>query len=973
MRYSVPVQTWRFWPLALFLLLYGASGLDAQVSDPAAVRAMVEKYRKDPRGPYRDIRWFCNDGSTRPARDPCPDKPGNQRARYRDEVLALAKKEGIFLGQILATTPHAEFWGDGGLRSRFRQYQLEQYLRLNDDGWVLRRAQYYRGAIQTEDENAWGQAFFRWLLGDEERLRRHYFLIRQGARDIPHAADNNLAQRVRAVSKDISDAYAPFLDLRVKIHGMPDESDIQRVREFRQRHRDRIPAEVLPQIEQLIGDMTRQYQPFKVEDLQPLRRRLPRQSAAAAVVDSFSSAWPRAADPAAKCDLISRQALALRQSLTDPLSGDARLAALDISLRLEDLLLREHSRWSPKGLGASMDQGICLARAAAAFGFLELWEWEELEPRLAQPAGSSILLSEWAAFSEALRDAVEWGAGMVRAQYRVLLAQWSAFEPLANGFFDDRIRASVLLPLGQVAGQIGDAWSEAAGQSHAVLNIPGQSAIRGLNPGYAMGELVVVSDHPESVTVHPDKIYVFHHPPEDLKPVAGIATVTEGNLVSHVQLLARNLGIPNARIAPDHLQALRAWEGRKVFYAVTREGTVIMKPAEAMEPWEQAYFEVKQRGEEKIRVPVERLRLDDPRILDMRELDATASGVICGPKAANLAQLKRMFPDNVVEGLVLPFALFRQNMEQPLPAGGGTYWSRLESIYDRADARRLAGIPEAEIEAGILLGLDSLRSLIRTMPFRPGFRQELEQAFLRVFGQPIGGIPVFVRSDTNMEDLKDFTGAGLNLTVFNVLDSARIFQGIRDVWASPYAERSFRWRQHYLENPEHVYPSILIIPSVPADHSGVLITKGIYDGDDAATTVAFNRGVGGAVDGQAAETWWLGPSGTARLLAPAREPEALRIPPAGGSRRETVTLEARMLSATDLAALHTLSAEVRERYPQVPGVGTDGPFDVELGFRDGRIWLFQVRPFVENRQAAASELLERLAPPKPTDRPIPLD
>ena len=42
-----------------------------------------------------------------------------------------------------------------------------------------------------------------------------------------------------------------------------------------------------------------------------------------------------------------------------------------------------------------------------------------------------------------------------------------------------------------------------------------------------------------------------------MKPVAGIASVSEGNLVSHVQLLARNLGIPNAVLSPRALRGAR--------------------------------------------------------------------------------------------------------------------------------------------------------------------------------------------------------------------------------------------------------------------------------------------------------------------------------------------------------------------------------------------------------------------------------
>ncbi|HBT09029.1 MAG TPA: hypothetical protein DEB18_05655, partial [Leeuwenhoekiella sp.] len=59
-------------------------------------------------------------------------------------------------------------------------------------------------------------------------------------------------------------------------------------------------------------------------------------------------------------------------------------------------------------------------------------------------------------------------------------------------------------------------------------------------------------------------------------------------------------------------------------------------------------------------------------------------------------------------------------------------------------------------------------------------------------------------------------------------------------------ERSFKWRQVYLSNPENVFPSILVIPSVDVDYSGVMITKGINEGTDEDLTVAFSRGAGGA-------------------------------------------------------------------------------------------------------------------------------
>lgn len=945
----------------------------SQESSLEYLKEMISRFKEDPRGPYRDIRWFCQDGTTRAARDPCPDKPGNQRARYKEEVIALAKKEHVFLGQILATTPYADFWDADEAQSRLKQYQLELYLRSIDDGWINRRAQYYRGAIQTEDEHNWGIDFYQWLLEDTDRVRAQYFLLRQSAKDIPHAGDNNNMQRVRSLSKEISDNLPAFLDLRVKIHGLPDEGDIGRVRDFQHAYKDKIPATLSTKFDQLIRELVTLYRPFQVSDFDRYRRQLPGESEAAGIMTLFMEQYPTLPFPPERCQLISHTALQLRRQLVVPMKSTARLALIDISNNLERLLHNEASQWQAESLQDVYSQIYCLSEAAAAFGFLELWEWEQLKEKLTVPENDMITLQQLSEYSEHSRHVAEWGTAMVRAQYMPVINLYQNFEPLVSGFFDDRVRSSVLLHLGNAVSRLRDAFSHEAGFSNNVLGIRDQSSIYGLNPGFTVGELVVISESPESVSLCPDKIYVFHHAPENLKPVAGIVTVTEGNLVSHVQLLARNLGIPNAVISEQNMNDLKAVNGTTVFYAVSNKGTVIIKPASTMEPREQTLFAQKKRNEEKISVPVGHIVLDNPHVLNLRDVDASQSGKLCGPKAANLGQLKLMLPEHVVEGLVLPFAVFRQHMDQTIPGYQTTYWAMMHEIFDTGQKMKSQGDPETDIEAYILHGLDSLRGLIKKMPLIPAFREELEQQFLAVFGKPLGQVPVFVRSDTNMEDLKDFTGAGLNLTVFNVLDAEKILQGIRDVWSSPYTERSYKWRQRYLNNPENVFPSILIIPSVDADYSGVLITKGLTTGRSEDITAAFNRGVGGAVDGQAAETWLLSADGTDHLITPAREPFYLSIPATGGSVRMQTTFEQRILKPSNLDALRVLVRQVLLELPGAPGIQSMGPFDMELGFKDNKMWLFQVRPFVENKQAAASEYLQHITPVFDGDRSISLE
>ena len=188
--------------LLLFILIPYASTIVGQVSDPARIRAMIERFKTDPRGPYKDIRWYCKDGTIREARDPCPGtKAGHQHASFKPEVEALAETDHIFLGPSLASTPKEDFWDAGKSQSRLKQYQLDKYLRNVDNGWVNQKSQYYRGAMQDEDESEWGLDFFNWLLADAEKIRSHYFLIRQSAKDIPHASEDNNIQMVLSVSE----------------------------------------------------------------------------------------------------------------------------------------------------------------------------------------------------------------------------------------------------------------------------------------------------------------------------------------------------------------------------------------------------------------------------------------------------------------------------------------------------------------------------------------------------------------------------------------------------------------------------------------------------------------------------------------------------------------------------------------------------------------------------------------------------
>jgi hypothetical protein len=926
------------------------------------IAVLIQSLKLDTKGPFQDIRWYCIDGTTVGPQERCAQLGGVQHARLKPTVKVLEKLNGLYFGQILTGVDNIEFWDTDRANSRLKQYQLERYLRSVDNGWIWRRGQYYRGALQAEDEEAWGIQFYEWLLTQNEPIDQHYYLLRQSLKDIPHKGDNSQAQLIRSQSKLLSEDFPAFMYVRVKIHSQPDESDVQRVRDFTEKNLTRLSESLLKRFDELISNVEVFYKPIDVHELDQFVVQLPETSNLKGALNQYIQKYAKSEPSQQQLTITAAMMWRCRTELQTIQDPKGRLALLELSLKLEQIIFRNATKVESTTLKQLTRKIHALSLASAATGALEIWEWEELSNRLKPSLAEEISTAEINEFLFASRNAVEWGVGMAKATYKSTVDIYTGFEPLANGFVDDRIRSSIGLILGQSVGQLNDVLSRESGLTNTVFNLENQGQIRGLNPGYARGELVVVETGEDDFEVSSDKIYVFQRPPSDLKPIAGIATVSEGNLVSHVQLLARNLGIPNSVVSDQNMKDLKELEGKRVFYAVSLRGSVVMKLETDMTAEERQLFVNKQRNENKITVEADFIKLDQLDILDLSNVKSNDSGKSCGPKAANLGQLKAGFPDNVVDGLVIPFGVFKAHMDQEMPGKNQSYWEFLTEIFSKGNQMRGYGISEAEADAFELRELNVLREAIKQMPLLPTFLIEIQHSFENVFGKQMGEIPVFLRSDTNMEDLKDFKGAGLNLTLFNVLDAQKILQGIRDVWASPYSERSYKCRQKYLLNPTYVFPSILIIPSVDVDYSGVLITKGITNGIAEDLTVAFSRGAGGAVDGQSAETRIIHADGTQSLISPSRDPQFNRLPATGGTEKQLTTFDKPILNQLNMLEINQLAQSLRSQLPNTPGISSAGPYDVELGFKDDQLWFFQVGPFVENKMAQSSTYLESITP-----------
>lgn len=934
------------------------------------IKSLIESYKNDPRGPYYRIKWFCEDGTIRDPKDPCPDDmEGIQHATFKESALKLRKSNHLYFSEILAGNDVDEFLDKEENYSRLKQYQINKYLATVDDGWVLRRAQYYRGAIQSEDEEEWGRDFFLDILKDDNFLESHYYLIRQALKDIPHNGDDNLAQMMRSQSKILSEEIPSFMDIRIKIHGQPEASDISLVKDYLDKNEGNISSDEKKKFEELLSTMNEFYQPLNFSDLRDRVEELSQENTTKTLLKDFLNSSDSSISSEQLVAELSNILYEIRLGISDFNRSSDRLLLLDLSNEFENKLVIETQKWETRTLADKLDKIKTLSCAASGTGLIEIWEYNQVETEFTEALTSNEMkLEELNQVLTTARSVVEWSASMVKANYQEDVDTYNDFEPLAYGFIDDRVRSSVALSLGENVSELGSFVAKVSNIENEVFDIDNQSSIRGLNPGYAYGELVVVDGNPDDYEVDSNKIYIFQKPPAGLKPVAGIMTVSEGNLVSHVQLLARNLGIPNAALSSDNMNAMKKLNGKKVFYAVSSKGNVIIKEDDDMNNDEKDLFNKEEKKRTKIDVPIDKIRLDVDRVLTMSEVGAEDSGKLCGPKAANLAQLKRTFPDHVVDGIIIPFGIFRTHMNKPMPNQNSSYWSYLLKIFEDADEMRKNGDSESEVEQFQLKRMKILYDAIIQMPLDNSFLSDIKNQFRKTFDTSIGNLPVFLRSDTNMEDLKEFTGAGLNLTLFNIRDQDKIYEGIKRVWASPYTDRSFKWRQKYLESPENVFPSILIIPGVDVDYSGVMITKGINRGSEEDLTVAFSRGAGGAVDGQSAETRLI-TSDANFLLAPARQPDLNRLPSSGGTKKYYTSFDDPILNEDNMESIRSMAKEIRSKMGKYTQSESNA-YDVELGFKDDKLWLFQIRPFVENKQAKGSTYLSSIAPKVDEDKKI---
>jgi len=951
--------------------LSASEGSPANFEDTAKLRGQILDMKAAERGPFRRLRWFCKDGSVLPPKAyACADHGGGvQHGQWSDTVEKL-RASGFLLGNVLASADVQQIQLNDD--EQLQAILVEKFLIKADDGWIFRKARFYRGALQAEDELAAAKKLLETLTADTYWQANNYLLLLETSRYLPHStleADTTnptaTVAQVRAEAANLNDKDPGFDKIRNKIHGSMDAFDAQRVRTYAQ---TASKPELRPAYEALARGIDQIFAGTQLQlQLSAIAKQLASKSLAGEleaigqIATETNSASTDLREGIAFIKQASQLQERLREQITAPQTTGSnqkrqQLKILNAIVAIDQAIFIAAQQLMPNLETASRQSLVALlthlARSAYGTGLLNAFQLSEIERSTNTLKNPQITLGNYQQLLATLARVPTWAQRGYTYVYGPAVEKFTSLESLAADFIPDRLRGSVILSYSRVLDVLAEDAARNAGISHTLFGKQVATGVHSLNPGVAEGVLQTLAAHKKDPNPGVPVILIVPETLADLPPVAGILTENEGNQLSHVQLLARNLGIPNVVVGADHLSEIKSHVGASVALAASPAGVVQLTETDAAE-FRAKLVERTPNSTAIIKVNYAKLQLDDTQPTSVSALRSEDSGVRVGPKAAKLGELNARYPGQVSAALAIPFGSFRALLDQPFEDTQDSAFDWLKKRYVRLDE-----ITDAQKKRTYRNEtLQQIRSWIARVKLDDQFVDSLRTAMTEQFG-PDGSYGVFVRSDTNVEDLPGFTGAGLNLTVPNVVGFDEVVSAIRRVWASPFTERAFGWRQALMDKPEHLYVAVLLHQGVNSEKSGVLVTTDITGDESEAYTVVTNEGVSGGVDGQSAEMLLVSSDRVAaKLFSSATAPYRRVLLAQGGSELRRARAPERLITA---ANVKTLNAFVENLNSWFIEEGKPVVADVEFGFIEDKLVLFQIRPFVENNSANQNTLLQQL-------------
>lgn len=440
-----------------------------------------------------------------------------------------------------------------------------------------------------------------------------------------------------------------------------------------------------------------------------------------------------------------------------------------------------------------------------------------------------------------------------------------------------------------------------------------------LNLARGVGRIHIIEKLDDHVEIGSNEILVLNEVPVQLPPVAGVILTKPSTPLSHINLLLKGWGVPNAYIK-NAQELFKQYDGWWVSFE-TRRDTYTIKRADINQLRE---YEKRVSSRSDLMKPLSNLSVRQIAALSQQR----ARDVIAyGGKSANLGHMtKARLPGIIIpDGFTVPFYYYDQFIRE----------NKLdEFIYEMMNDQKFVHDP-----AYRRIRLNDLRERIQA----GHINKQLRTSVLSLAHAKYRGKGLFARSSSNSEDLPNFSGAGLHSSVPNVRGDKELMEAMKTVWASLWNFEAYEARERAGIDHAKVYMAVLIQEGINADSAGVMITTDPYDRENKeAVYISAKRGLGiKVVEGkQIAEQILFRPRANAvQVLTRSAEDSLLTFDEKGGVKEIPITGERAVLTDDIIRRLVKAAHNIKRLFG-----GKDQ--DIEWIYMRGQIYIVQSRPFI---------------------------
>ncbi len=450
-------------------------------------------------------------------------------------------------------------------------------------------------------------------------------------------------------------------------------------------------------------------------------------------------------------------------------------------------------------------------------------------------------------------------------------------------------------------------------------DIAREQSYQALNVAKGIGRIHVITKLDDHVEIGSNEILVLDEVPIHLPPVAGIITSQPSTPLSHINLLAKGWGVPNAYIK-NATTLLKQYDGWWVTFDARRDAYGI-KRADVDQ-----LREYQRRLAQRLDVMKPKFDLSEMRLLGLAQQRARAA-IAFGGKSANLGEvMNARLPGILVpDGFTIPFYYYDQFIKaNKLDDAIYTLLNDQKFVHDPAYRRAR---------------LVELRARVQQAKFDDALRAKV----LKRVAQQFAGKGLFVRSSSNSEDLPKFSGAGLYTTVPNVRGDQQLIDAIKTVWASLWNFEAYEARERSSIDHSKIFMAVLIQEGINSESSGVMITADPFDKDNReAIYISAKRGLGiKVVEGKrvAEQIIFRQRANAIQVLTRSDEDSLLTFDERGGVKEVAITGERVVLNDDIVRRLVRAATSIRR-------VFSNREQDIEWAYMKGQIYIVQSRPFI---------------------------